>query len=293
MEDQSRSALFDSHPSLINHLREQLGALSPSELAGMDSDKLKRGSVVLFIISPCAGPGGQLEPCLILNKRSDKVRQAGDLCCPGGGLSLGLDRTLAHLLKLPGGPLHRWESWPFWQKHHTESSRTLALLLAAGLREAWEEMRFNPFRFTFLGMLPKQQLVMFDRVIYPLVGWATQHTLKPNWEVERIISIPIRKLLDPRQYGRFRPMVAASGNGDVQQLRHDDFAGYIHEDDHGREMLWGATYRITQAFLSKVFDFSPPEKAELPVVHRHLDHSYLNGSRWRSDRRQRSRQSDW
>ena len=279
--------MFHNHPLFITHMREQLGALSPNGLANLDADKLKRGSVVLFIISPCIDAGGQSEPCLILNKRSAQVRQAGDLCCPGGGLSWGLDRMLAHLLKLPRAPLHRWNSWSLWQKHYRESSRALAVLLAAGLREAWEEMRLNPFRFTFLGMLPKQQLVMFDRMIYPIVGWADHHALRPNWEVERIISIPIRKLLDPKQYGCFRPMVADHENGNAQQLRHDDFPCYIHEDDLGREMLWGATYRIAQAFLYKVFGFSPPEKGDLPLVHRYLDDSYLNGSRWRTNHRQR------
>ena len=293
MEDNDRSTLLENPPTLMQFVHEQLGDLSPDELSGMDSDKLKRGSVVLFIISPREGPEGQLEPCLILNKRSARVRQAGDLCCPGGGLSLPLDRRLAHLVKIPGAPLHRWTPWPHWQKNHAESSRTLALLLAAGLREAWEEMRFNPFRFTFLGMLPTQRLVMFDREIYPMVGWAPHQSLKPNWEVERIISIPLRKLLDPSQYGRFRPMVATGDNGDVQKLHHNDFPGFIHEDDEGREMLWGATYRITQEFLARVFDFSPPEEDALPLVHRHLDESYLNGSRWRHGQRQRHSRSDW
>ncbi len=261
----------------MHHARAQLGGEASNGLSHLDSGTLKRASVVLFVISPCGGV--QSEPCLILNKRSVKVRQAGDLCCPGGGVSWGVDRLLAQLLKVPGTPFRQWDNWPLWQKHFGANSRALSLLLATGLREAWEEMRLNPVRFNFLGMLPSQQLVMFDRVIFPIVGSTSYHALKPNWEVERIISIPIRKLLDPNRYGRFRPMVNTPRNGDAKQLRHVDFPCYIHEDEQGSEMLWGATYRITQAFLESVFGFSPPQETDLPLVRRYLDDRYLNGSR--------------
>ncbi len=277
MDIQKTAALLSDRDLFIHHTRAQLGEGASHGLAHLDSGTLKRASVVLFVISPCNG--AQSEPCLILNKRSVKVRQAGDLCCPGGGVSWGMDRMLAHLLKVPGTPFRQWDNWPLWQKHFGENSRTLSLLLATGLREAWEEMRLNPIRFNFLGMLPSQRLVMFDRVIFPIVGSTSYHAFKPNWEVERIISIPIRKLLDPNRYGRFRPMVSTPRNGDGQQLRHVDFPCYIHEDDQGSEMLWGATYRITQAFLESVFGFCPPQEIDLPLVRRYLDDSYLNGSR--------------
>ena len=270
-------ATLEDQRLLMRHIQSKLGEASPNGLADLDKSALKKGSVVLFVISPCQGQGP--EPCLILNKRSLKVRQSGDLCCPGGGVSWGMDRMLAHLLKVPGAPLHRWGNWPMWRKHFGEDSGALSLLLAAGLREAWEEMRLNPIRFAYLGMLPRQQLVMFDRVIYPIVGWADYHTLKPNWEVERIISIPIRNLLDPDRYGRFRPMVNGSPASDARRLRKDDYPCYIHEDETGQEMLWGATFRIAQTFLGTVFDFSPPPHMDLPLVHRYLDESYLNGSR--------------
>lgn len=277
MDKKEIAAILEDRRLFRHHIQAKLDPIAPNGLADIDAETLKRGSVVLFVISPCGN--GPAEPCLILNKRSVRVRQAGDLCCPGGGVSWGLDRMLAHLLKVPGAPLRRWGNWPHWQKHFGKSSSPLSLLLAAGLREGWEEMRLNPIRFDYLGMLPRQQLVMFDRVIYPIVGWAAHHQLKPNWEVERIISIPIRRLLDPHRYGRFRPMVNGQQHDDDRQLRHDDYPCYIHEDDHGSEMLWGATFRIAQTFLDRVFDFSPPRHMELPLVHRYLDENYLNGSR--------------
>ena len=65
-------------------------------------------SAVMFLVGQCqtcaAGPE---EPCLILNKRSEKVRQPGDLCFPGGGISLKKDRPLSVLLRLPKSPLRK------------------------------------------------------------------------------------------------------------------------------------------------------------------------------------------
>jgi len=50
----------------------------------------------------CGRPPGDI--CLILNKRSARVRQAGDLCCPGGRVNPRFDFYAARLL----GCLGRW-----------------------------------------------------------------------------------------------------------------------------------------------------------------------------------------
>jgi hypothetical protein len=280
--------------ALRARIQEKVGAAGLHDgLADLSPRELKRDSVVLFVLSDCPAGQGSAEPCLILNKRSPRVRQGGDLCCPGGGLSWGTDRLLAPLLRLPGSPLRRWSQWSRWRGQNSRRGRALAVLLAAGLREAWEEMRLNPLGVSFLGVLPEQHLVMFDRVIYPLVGWAPAQRLKPNWEVARIVTIPLRKLLDPGHYGRFRPMVTPADDDHARQLRIDDFPCFIHQDAHGREMLWGATYRITQSFLERVFDFSPPAMDNLPLAHRHLDGAYLNGSRWNARAARSKGPTDW
>lgn len=283
--------LLNDPETLRAHIEASMGieALGGG-IVGPDPRQLKRNSVVLFVLSTCNAGQGATEPCLILNKRSTRVRQGGDLCCPGGGFSWHTDRLLAHLMSLPGSPLRRW---PGWAGRRTARGRALALLLAAGLREAWEEMRLNPLGVTFLGMLPRQHLVMFKRVIYPMVGWASAQPLKPNWEVARIVPIPLRHLLDPERYGRFRPVVAPENGNRHEPLRHDDFPCFIHQDAHGREMLWGATYRITQSFLARVFGFSPPDMDHLPVVRRELDAAYLNGSRWHPQAARRKDAADW
>ena len=293
-EKTSTAALLENPAALIEHIKAKIGGLGLHKtLIDMPKPQQKKASVVLFVLSLCRvhPDSGPAEPCLILNKRSAQVRQAGDLCCPGGGISWRTDRLLGKILNLPGSPLRRP---PFREQGNAQG--LLSVFLAAGLREGWEEMRLNPLRFSFLGLLPQQQLVMFDRVIYPMVGWASPQSLTPNGYEECILHIPLRHLLEPLRYGRFRPVIANStgdGNGDRQRLRCYDFPCYVHHNEDVSEMLWGATYRITQDFLQLVFDFSPPDIHDLPIAQRNLSQSYLDGSRWNSQTATRNDNADW
>jgi hypothetical protein len=153
----------------------------------------------------------------------------------------------------------------------------LRLLLATALREGAEEMRLNPLGVGFQGMLPPEHLVMFKRTIYPMVGWVNrQQRFFPNWEVERIIRIPVRALLVPNDYARLRltmaPQESATGRG-----RKQVFAAFCYRSPAGTEILWGATYRIVMTFLQRVFDFMPPDVENGPVVEKHLTAAYLTG----------------
>lgn len=233
---------------------------------------LSRVSAVLFLLG--RGPTG--DPLLILNKRSHWVRQSGDLCCPGGGVAPVLDKWLARWLRLPTSPLYRWPQAGWWRAHRRRDWPKLALLLATALREGVEEMRLNPFGVAFLGPLPVQRLVLFERSIYPLVAWVDrQRRFFPNWEVERIVRIPVAALLDPRNYARFR-LSPSVGRAGMPDLRERDMPCFVHRNNGREELLWGATYRITEQFLAAVFDFVPPPAATLPVIHRALDPNYLD-----------------
>jgi hypothetical protein len=228
---------------------------------------LARTSSVLFLLGDaCAKNGQQAQPCLILNKRSEAVSQPGDLCCPGGGLYPHLDLWLSRLLTLPGFALFRW-------RHKLAgNSRQLSMFLAAGLREGFEEMRLNPLRVRFLGMLAPYRLVMFRRWIYPMVVWVDgQRRFRLNGEVERIITIPLRHLLDPARYGRYH-LEFPLGNRLGVQTR--EFPCHVIGRGENTEILWGATYRITVAFLNAVFGFQPPDMACLPVYRGRLSKRY-------------------
>ncbi len=233
-------------------------------------------SSVLLLLGRCPDTS---QTCLILNKRSEKVRQPGDLCCPGGSILPRTDRFLSIVLKLPCMPLTRWPYWKKSFRHDPYTARELAILLATGLRESFEEMRLNPLGVRFLGLLPPQSLVMFDRVIYPLVAWVhRQQRFYPNWEVEKIVFIPLRELLSSENYARYR-LNSGSDPDRKQTLHATDFPCFRHTTRDETEILWGATYQITCTFLKSIFNFSEPEWASLPVINGTLGANYLTGDR--------------
>jgi len=236
-------------------------------------------SAVLFLLGFIdEGKRFPSEPCLILNKRSLKVKQAGDLCCPGGSISSRLDSFLAKLLYLPGSSLSNWPYWHIWRKEQHRQARRLALLFATSLREGFEEMRLNPFRVKFLGPLPPQQLVMFERVIYPMVCWISgQRRFSPNWEVEEVVYIPLKKLLMHSNYARYRLNIKTLHENEKKTIVKN-FPCFLHEHNDSVEKLWGATFRITMVFLEIVFGFKPPDIESLPIVHGTLDENYLTGN---------------
>ena len=188
-------ALPRSSESFIRLVQERLHRPSPTTFTFNANGDLSLNSAVLFLL----GTSASGEPFLILNKRSQRVRQAGDLCCPGGGIAPSIDRLLARWLNLPRMPLSRWPHGSWWRRYRKADFPKLALLLAAALREGFEEMRLNPLGVRFLGPMPAQHLVMFKRAIYPMVGWVNhQQRFFPNWEVEKIVTVFLwRRFLTP------------------------------------------------------------------------------------------------
>jgi hypothetical protein len=171
--------------------------------------------------------------------------------------------------------LSRWPHWPHWRKTRPRDAKRLRLLLATGVRESIEEMRLNPFGLDFLGPLPAQSLVMFQRVIYPMVVWVSgQKRFYPNWEVEKIIYIPLRDLLDPAGYAQYQLRFETQSS----PARVKPFPCFRYQKENESEVLWGATYRITAVFLDYVFGFVPPDLNSLPEIHGSLSRSYLNNT---------------
>jgi hypothetical protein len=262
---------------LIKHITRRLYARnSRQSVFPGDGIDWQSASAVLFLLGRYPQKGSLSgEPCLILNKRSVNVRQPGDLCCPGGRVSRRLDAGLAILLKLPILHLARWPYWPQWRKMRPRDAKWMRLLLATGVRESIEEMRLNPFGLEFLGPLPAQPLVMFQRVIYPMVVWVSGHRrFYPNWEVEKIIYIPLRDLLNTARYARYQLRFEAQST--TPQVK--PYPCFRYTKGNKEEVLWGATYRITTAFLDSVFGFVPPDLNSLPEIHGRLSEAYLNNT---------------
>jgi hypothetical protein len=260
--------------TFIRGVQDRLSSQAPTVFEFNPHGDLETVSAVLFLL----GPGADGWPELILNKRSQRVRQAGDLCCPGGGISPRIDSWLARGLLLPAMPLQRWAQRPRWRRYPEKALPKIALLLAAALREGFEEMRLNPLGVEFLAPMPAQRLVLFQRVIYPLVGWvARQRRFIPNWEVDKIVRIPLAALLDPVNYARYR--ISFSEIAAAAPIRPDrDMPCFRHRHQGQTELLWGATYRIVEQFLKAVFDFIPPAMESLPIIHRRLNRAYLEGA---------------
>lgn len=261
---------------LIDRVAERLAVRAlDGALYATAAEDFAAASAVLLLLGWSAG-----EPCLILNKRSERVRQPGDLCCPGGSVSPAADAALARALRLPFSPLGRWRGWARLRRERPADSRWMALFLATGMREAFEEMRVNPLRLKVLGPLPPHRLVLFRRVIFPLAAWVPETVrFRPNWEVRAIVRIPLARLLDPAGYVRYRlrmPWQEQRGRAE-EGGAEGDYPGFRFRSPGGEEILWGATYRIVVRFLEEVFAFTPPEEASRPSVCGGLSGDYLTG----------------
>lgn len=268
---------------LMPHVRRALWAHAEGRpIFDTAAADLPAASAVLLLLGHCGEASGPAagETCLILNKRSVRVRQPGDLCCPGGSVSPRFDFFAARLLEMPFFPLQRWPFWRRWRRERPLEARWLSLYLATGLREGFEEMRLNPLRIRFLGPLPHHRLVLFRRLIYPLVAWVPhQRRFQINWEVQTIVKIPLRSLLDPTCYICYRLRLATVKSEAPPVADTRDHPGFRLQGAHGGELLWGATYRIAMGFLKAVFDFTPPPLEALPVIDGRLDRTYLTGDR--------------
>ena len=240
-------------------------SLPANSLFQNDVKNNKTVSAVMMLFTK-ADKNGEIS--LILNKRSENVRQPGDLCFPGGSVSKRIDTIMARFL--PFWTLKAWDEWSTWQEKRPFETEALSLLLASGLREALEEMRLLPFNVRFLGPLSPERLIMFKKVIYPFAGWVrTQKRFFPNWEVEEILQVPVSELLDGNNYGVYRLEIEREGRIDT-----GDFDCFVYRDGGVSEILWGATYRITVRFLLSVFGFTPPPLNGRPVIKGRLDRRY-------------------
>jgi hypothetical protein len=190
-----------------------------------------------------------------------------------------LDPYLARLVTLPVFPMARWPHWGQWLERRPQEARRLALFFATSLRESFEEMGLNPLGVKFLGPLPSQRLRLFRRVIYPMVGWISrQRRFFPNWEVEKVIFIPLRCLLNSHHYARYR-LRYGSRLGKEFNRQTEDFPCFRFRNENKTELLWGVTYRIVMLFLELAFGFRPPDPASLPVISGILEENYLTGPR--------------
>ncbi len=271
------AANFKYNPpkNLENHIINRLAELSldyKKQLAFIRKEK-QRGvdwapAAVLVLMGKYARKkDSNKEYFFLLNKRSDRVQQPGDLCFPGGHPNRWIDPVLSRTVLPFVWFAKNGSGFNMLRQRKRETIRSVVYFLVNGLRESFEEIRINPLNVKFLGALNAYQLDLFQRVIFPIVGiMKTDAKTKPNWEVERVIKIPLSALLSPQNYAVYR--LAVTGRfKPIYQTDRVDYDCFIHREKGRKdEILWGASYRIVQSFLNVVFDFAPPEQHLRPII---------------------------
>ncbi len=248
--------------------------------ASATSRPYKAAGVLVLLFHPqtkgTEKDGGEFYFRLI--ERSRRVSQAGDLACPGGIFQATLDTCLGKLIKSGLLPLLRNSAGALAREREGDTYDLIAFFLANAAREAWEEIGLNPFRIRFLGPLPAYRLHLSERTIFPLVCFIPgDHRLRPNYEVERIVDIPVRAFFDAGNYGRIIPEIPPGL--DLPESESRAKPCLIYSDEQSREnILWGATFSIVTRFLKIVLAYDIPAWQNKRSVIKTLNRDYLAGN---------------
>jgi len=213
----------------------------------------------------------------LLNKRSKKVQQAGDLCAPGGGIHPFLDKLSQKILRSGLLPLARGPGFHWAKRREKGIYEKILFFLGNALRESWEEIRLSPFNVEFLGPLPTYRLRSRRWIIFPVVG-----RVKRAWpyrlsgEVEKIVSIPLQAFFLPGSYALYSLEVPE--NLLAQGIPNPwNFPCLVFGEEGDEEILWGATFHIIRTFLKIVCDHPLPFPNGQRVIRRPLVSNYLSG----------------
>lgn len=192
-----------------------------------------------------------------LIKRSARVSQPGDLSFPGGMLSPLKDNILKYLISSGIIPLLKNNKSLLLNKEDINNVHLIKLFLASAIREAWEEVRINPYHLIYLGPLPSYTLKMFHRIIFPSVCFLkTKPCYRLNDEVDRIIDIPLSAFLNVSNYHRLCVEIPHPHIPDRQEA----FTCLLFKEASGEEhILWGATFFLIMNFLQIVHNFQIPD----------------------------------
>ena len=119
--------LLENKNALILHIKQALhGRIQRQQIFPLDDIDWKTAAGVLMLLG--SKPGATRsddQPCIILNKRSMKVKQPGDLCFPGGSIAPSIDPYLARFFTLPVTSLGIWQHSAAWKKNHSHSGEMI------------------------------------------------------------------------------------------------------------------------------------------------------------------------
>ena len=116
---------------------------------------------------------------------------------------------------------------------------------ATALREASEEVGVPPSSVRIVGRLTPLHIPVSQFRLHPVVGIAAARPqfVPAEWEVARLLEVPIRDLLDPGRVGRDTQTREASGRV------YDVEIPYYLVDGH---KVWGATAMALAEFLALI-----------------------------------------
>lgn len=158
-----------------------------------------RTSAVLVLMYPT--PHGIYIPFTLRLKTL--AHHGGEICFPGGGVE-DCDPSLPH----------------------------------TALRESSEELGLNKKSIHILGSITPIYVSASQNMVHPIIGWTdTRPIFEPSpYEVERVIEVPIKTLLDPHNAGE----CLRNNNGQTRTV-----PCYRINSDY----IWGATAMIISEFL--------------------------------------------
>lgn len=269
--------------AIIEHIIERLGTahINYRDDTGVSGKNFAAGVLIPLLFT--AGKAGEESGLsFLLSKRSAAVSQSGDLSGPGGKLEPSWDRLLRFFIVHGFPSVMKGEARRHAAKRGKPSFDAISLFLANAVRESWEEIRLSPFNLRFLGPLPPRSLVMFTKMIFPVVGLIEKRwDFRPNREVDKLVEIPLNAFYHEENYGLL--CIGAPEDPSDRPERNGGYPCLIHADSDGEEeILWGATFSIITSFLHIVFDFSPPRISSERIISRPLPSNYGGGSYGRS-----------
>lgn len=281
-------SIFQSCGNFREHVIQELGKIPcdyPEQVRFIDTQRhsatpWKGGGVLLplyFSAGEGYGGGQPGEYVFLLSKRSHKVQQAGDLCVPGGGIHPLTDWILQKILWLGFHARGKGEGIKEAKKKGRLAFSKILYFYGNAIRESWEEIRLPPFNVELLGVLPTYRLQSRRWILFPLVGrikkpWKT----RLNWEVEKIISIPMSAFYHEENYALYSLRVTERQRG-MGIPDPWEFPCLVYRSHGEEEILWGATFHIIRSFLELIGPSPLPFPAGQRIIQKDLPANYFSG----------------